>query len=127
MDLADLEQRLTILNFKFTILIQKTTKQVYNEFISQRISNDKNENDFHFKIVKQKSKTNKNVTFESSEELINLKENDLVSSRSEKRERTAFGIRSSSSNLFYGKGTDKKSAANSRERSRKRPKPRFLH
>ena len=54
----------------------KNDEQVYNEFISQRINNDENENDFHFKIVRQNSKTNKNVTLESSEELDNLKEND---------------------------------------------------
>ena len=41
----------------------KNDEQVYNEFISQRINNDKNENDFHFKKVRQKSKTNKNITF----------------------------------------------------------------
>ena len=104
----------------------KNDEQVYNEFISQRINSDENENDFHFKIVRQKSKTNKNVTFESSEELDNLKENGSVSSRSEKGARKAFGIRSSSSNLFYGEGTDEKSTDNSRERSRKRAKPRFL-
>ena len=104
----------------------KNDEQVYNEFISQRINSDENENDFHFKIVRQKSKTNKNVTFESSEEINNLKENDSASSRSEKRARKAFGIRSSSSNLFYGEGTDEKSTDNSRERSRKRAKPRFL-
>ena len=95
--------------------------------ISQRINSDENENDFHFKIVRQKSKTNKNVTFEYSEELNNLKENDSASSRSEERARTAFGIRSCSSKLFYGKGTDKKSTDKSCERSRKRAKPRFLH
>ena len=69
---------------------------------------------------------NKNVTFKSSEELNNLKENDSASRRSEKRARSAFGIRSSSSNLFYGEGTDKKSTEKSPERSRKRAKPRFL-
>ena len=57
----------------------KNDEQVYNEFISQRINNDENENDFHFKIVRQNSKTNKIVTFESSEELDNLKENDSAS------------------------------------------------
>ena len=105
----------------------KNDEQVYNEFISQRINNDENENDFHFKIVRQKSKTNENVTFESSEEINNLKENDSASSRSEKRARTAFGIRSSSSILFYGEGIDEKPTDSSRERSRKRAKPRFLH
>ena len=97
----------------------KNDQQVYNEFISQRINDDKNESDFHFKIVRQRSKTNKNVTFESSEELDNLKENDSASSRSEKRARAAFGIRSNSSNLLYGEGTDEKSTDNSRERTRK--------
>ena len=113
--------------FQVCYFNSKNNKQVYNEFISQIINNDENENDFHFKIVRQKSKTNKNVTFESSEELNNLKENDSASSRSEKRARKAFGIRSSSSNLFYGEGTDEKSADNSSGRTRKRTKPRFLH
>ena len=101
----------------------KNDEQVHNDFISQRINNDENENDFHFKIVRQKSKTNKNVTFESSEELNNLKENDSASSKYQKRARTAFGIGSSSSNFFYGEGTDD----NSHERSRKRATLSFLH
>ena len=67
---------------------------------------------------------NKNVNFESNEELHNLTQHQV---KSKKRARTAFGIKSSSSNLLYGKGTDEKSANNSRERSRKRAKPRFLH
>ena len=113
--------------FQVCYFNSKNNKQVYNEFISQIINNDENENDFHFKIVRQKSKTNKNVTFKSSEEHDNSKENDSASNRSEKRARTAFGIRSSSSNLFYGKETDEKSADNSRERSKKRAKPRFFH
>ena len=62
--------------FQVRYFNSKNDGQVYNEFISQRINNDENENDFHFKIVRQKSKMNKNVTFESSEELNNLKEND---------------------------------------------------
>ena len=113
--------------FQVCYFNSKNDEQVYNEFISQRINSDENENDFHFKIVRQKSKTNKNVTFESSEEINNLKENDSASSRSEKRARTAFGIRSSSSILFYGEGIDEKPTDSSRERSRKRAKPRFLH
>ena len=113
--------------FQVCYFNSKNDEQVYNAFISQTINNDENENDFHFKIIRQKSKTNKNVTFESSEELNNLKENDSASSGSEKRAKTAFEIRGSSSNLFYGEGIDKKTADNSRERSRKRAKPRFLH
>ena len=91
----------------------KNEKKVYKKFLSQRINNDENENYFHFKVVRQKSKTNRR----SSEELNNLKEKNSASSRSEKRVRTAFGIRSSSSNLFYGEGTDEKPTDSSRERS----------
>ena len=105
--------------FQVCYFNSKSDEHVYNEFISQRKNSDENENDFHFKIVRQKSKTKTNVTFESSEEHGNLKENDSASNRSEKRARTAFGIRSSSSNLFYRKETDEKSADNSRERSKK--------
>ena len=112
--------------FQVCCFNSKNDEQVCNEFTSQRINSNENENDFHFKIVREKSKTNKSITFEYSEELNNLKENDSASSRSEKRARTAFGIRSSSSNLFNGEGTDEKSTDNSRERSRKRAKPRFL-
>ena len=46
------------------------------------------------KIERQKSKANKNITFESSEELDSLKENDSASGRSEKKARTAFGVKS---------------------------------
>ena len=63
--------------FQVCYFNSKNNKQVYNEFISQIINNDENENDFHFKIVRQKSKTNKNVTFESSEELHNLTQHQV--------------------------------------------------
>ena len=62
--------------FQVCYFNSKNDGQVDNEFISQRINNNENENDFHFKIVRQKSKMDKNVTFESSEELNNLKENN---------------------------------------------------
>ena len=68
--------------FQIYYFNSKNDEQVYNEFISQIINSNENENDFHLKIVRQKSKTNKNVTSESSEELKNLKENDSASSRS---------------------------------------------
>ena len=43
--------------FQVCYFNSKNDEQVYNEFISQRINNDENESDFHFKIVRQKSKT----------------------------------------------------------------------
>ena len=52
--------------FQVCYFNSKNGEQVYNESISQRINNDKNENDFHLKTARQKSKINKNVTFESS-------------------------------------------------------------
>ena len=55
--------------FQVCYFNSKNNKQVYNEFISQRINNYKNENDFHFKIVRQRVRQTK-----SSEELDNLKE-----------------------------------------------------
>ena len=47
-------------------------EQVYNEFVSDRIKNDSSENNFHFKIVELKSKTNKDISFNASEELRQL-------------------------------------------------------
>ena len=37
-------------------------EQVYNEFVSKRIKSSEFENNFHFKIVEVKSKTNKNIS-----------------------------------------------------------------
>ena len=39
--------------FQVCYFNSKNNEQVYNEFISQRINSDENENDFHFKIVRQ--------------------------------------------------------------------------
>ena len=36
--------------FQVCYFNSKNDEQVYNEFISQKINNDENENDFHFKI-----------------------------------------------------------------------------
>ena len=46
--------------FQVCYFNSKNDKQVYYEFI-------RNKNDFHFKILRQKSKTNQNITFKSSE------------------------------------------------------------
>ena len=57
-------------------------EQVYNEFISERIKNDVSHDNFYFKISERKSKTNKEKTFNASEELRQLSKNDTKRSRS---------------------------------------------
>ena len=58
-------------------------EQVYKEFVSKRIKNSDSKNDFHFKIVEVKSKTNKNVSFDATNKLQELnKNNDTKTSRS---------------------------------------------
>ena len=63
-------------------------KQAYNEFVSERIKTAASDNNFLFKIVELKSKTNSDLTFEASEELRNLTRNDTSAKR---RKKTAFG------------------------------------
>ena len=58
-------------------------EQVYKESVSKRIKNSDSKNDFHFKIVEVKSKTNKNVSFDATNKLQELnKNNDTKTSRS---------------------------------------------
>ena len=71
-------------------------EQVYNEFVSERIKSDSSENNFHFKIVELKSKTNKDIFFNASEELQQLNKNDTKTSRSSStfgRGKTSFSER----------------------------------
>ena len=49
--------------FQVCYFNSKNDEQVYNKFISQTINNDENENDFHFKIARQKGKTKKKRNF----------------------------------------------------------------
>ena len=72
-------------------------EQVYKEFISEQIKNDVSHDDFYFKISELKSKTNKEKTFNASEELRQLSKND--SKRSRSRTKTSFGAGSRSSGL----------------------------
>ena len=72
-------------------------EQVYNKFISERIKNDVSDDNFYFKISELKSKTNKEKTFNASEELRQLSKNDTKRSRS--RTKTSFGRGSRSSGL----------------------------
>ena len=63
-------------------------EQVYNDFVSERIKTPNSENDFHFKILEVKSKTNKNISFDMTNELRQLNKNDTKRSRG--RVKTSF-------------------------------------
>ena len=63
-------------------------EQVYNEFVSQRIKTSVSDKIFQVKIVELKSKTNSDLTFDTSEEHRNLERNDTSTNR---RKKTAFG------------------------------------
>ena len=56
-------------------------EQVYNEFVSEHIKTPDSENNFHFKILEVKSKTNKNISFDAMNELRQLNKNDTKRSR----------------------------------------------
>ena len=63
-------------------------EQVYNEFVSERIKSDSSFslmfiifNNFHFKNVELKSKTNKDISFNASEELRQFNKNNTKTSR----------------------------------------------
>ena len=67
-------------------------KQVYNEFVRKRINSAENSKNFHLKIIKLKSKTGKNVTFDATDELRDLTKNDTTTNRfDKKRPRSFFG------------------------------------
>ena len=63
-------------------------EQVYNELVSEKVKEVSDDN-FYFKISEVKSKTNKEKTFNASEELRQLSKNDGKKSRS--RTKTSFG------------------------------------
>ena len=69
-------------------------EQVYNEFVSKRIKSSDSENDFHFEIVEVKSKTNKNISFDATNELRQLNKNDTK--RGGGRVKTSFGSKRTS-------------------------------
>ena len=72
----------TIQNFK--LLIQLTTNWFKTSF-SKRINSAEDSKNFHFKIIKLKSKKNKNVTFDAADELSNLNTNDTATNGSDKK------------------------------------------
>ena len=112
--------------------------QVYNEFVSERIKTPNSENDFHFKILEFKSKTNRNISFDATSELRQLNKNDTKRSRervktsfSREREKTS-GLSGSSGMFTIGSGlsnidsTYSESATENNGWVAKRGKPGFL-
>ena len=106
-------------------------EQVYNEFVSKRIKSSEFENNFHFKIVEVKSKTNKNISFDASNKLQELnKDNDTETSRSSETFRNGTAKALSG---FSGRGIkesdneySKRSISRDDEIVRKRAKARYL-
>ena len=84
-------------NFQSCYFNSANDEQVYNEFINKRIKKEVSDDIFYFKVSKLKSKTNKEKTFNASEELRQLSKNDAKRSRG--RTKTSFGRRSRSSGL----------------------------
>ena len=61
-------------------------EQVYNDFVSKRRNSAEDRENFHFKIIKLKSKNKqKNVTFDATDELSDLTKNDTTTNRSDKK------------------------------------------
>ena len=107
-------------------------EQVHNEFVSKIINSAEDSKNFHFKIIKLKSKASKNGTFDATDELSNLNKNNTATNRSDKkRARPVFDIGNSTDNTVYGSGTKTNelptvSSEQSYRRSRKRIRPEFL-
>ena len=113
-------------------------EQVYNEFVSERIKAPNSENDFHFKILEVKSKTNKNISFDATNQLRQFNKNYTKRSRgrvktSFSRERERNSRLSGSSGMFtIGSGLSNinssysESATENDGRVAKRAKPGFL-
>ena len=53
---------------------------VYNDFVSKRINSAEDSENFHFKIIKLKSKTTKNLTLDAADELRNGADNTVTRS-----------------------------------------------
>ena len=115
-------------DFQSCYFISENDEQVYNEFISQRIKNNLSHDNFYFKISELKSKTNKEKTFNASEELRQLSKNDAKRGRS--RIKTSFGAGSRTSRLFDFDSTSANVNSNATKKHngkfKKRAKPGFL-
>ena len=68
-------------DFKACYFNSTDDEQVYNEFVSQQIKSSSNQNNFQFKIVELKSKTNSALSFDAAKELRNLKRNDASTNK----------------------------------------------
>ena len=113
-------------------------EQVYNKFVSKHIKTPNSESDFHFQIIEVKSKTNKNISFDATNELRQLNRNDAKRSRgrvktSFSREREKNSRLSGSSGMFtIGSGLSNIDSAYSESATEndgwvaKRAKPGFL-
>ena len=65
-------------------------EQVYKKFVSKRIKSIEDGENFHFKIIKLQTRTNKNVIFDTADELSNLNNNGTAANRSDKKSKISF-------------------------------------
>ena len=107
-------------------------EQVYNTFVSKRIKSSESEEDFHFKIIEVKSKTNKNISFDTTNRLqeLNRDNNDTKTSRSSESLRIG---KAETLSGFSGRGIkesnieySKRSSSGDNESIRKTAKPGYL-
>ena len=69
---------------------------------SKRINSAADRENCQFKIIKFKSKTNKNVAFDATDELSNLNKNDTATDRSDKkRAKPVFDIGHGTNNTVH--------------------------
>ena len=117
-------------------------EQVYDKFVSEQIKSDSSQNNFHFKFIELKSKTNKDISFNAIEELCQLNKNDTKTSRSSsifgrrkmsfcRRGKREVGLSGVSANWRDGLSDfdstySEKSVTKNDGISRKRPKPEYL-
>ena len=100
-------------------------EQSYNEFVSRRINSSKADDRIQFKIIHLKSKANRGETFDATEELCDLNENNGDGQTDDKkRSRTIFGTNYGSGSNSSGSGT--KSTGSFSSGTRGRAKPKFL-
>ena len=91
------------LEFQTCCFNSPNDEQVYNEFVSKRTNGAEDSKNFHFKIIKLKSKAKKNVTFDATDELSNLNKNNKATNKSDKkRAKSVFNIGNGANNTVYG-------------------------
>ena len=117
------------LEFQTCYFNSANDKQVYNVFVSKRKKSAEDSKNFHFKMIKFKSKTNKNVTFDAADKLSDLTKIDTATNRSDKkRAQSVFG--SGNVKPISRDGTSANELAVSSDqayaRPRKRIRPVFL-